>query len=940
MHTEVDRSGTDIGPYTLKKLIGRGGMGVVYEALDTRLGRSVALKVLLPEVVQDLERRTRFEREAKALAALKHPGIVTIHTFETIGEDTFFTMELLEGCTLGEIMRDGGSMPVERVLQLGIPIADALATAHRNGIFHRDIKPDNIIVDIRDQVSVLDFGLAKLAAPVIESNGEETASMDATVEGRIIGTIRYMAPEQAQGAETNATTDVFSLGIVLYEMATGATPFPGDTTVSKISSIIKDEPRPMDEFTDVIPPELERLIARCLAKDPDRRWQNAIDVRNELELLRDELENPCSNPSVASSPPQSSVKIYMLALIAAVIGIVAGVGISNYMIESALPPVAPVVVSKPVEPDPQLLSVMGPDGFELRSVQISPDGSRVVMGTKSILADSSDAENTAREDRLFLHVRAMDSFDVRLVEDSQRTFAGKFSPDGSAYIFVRLPSDQNQPAKLMRLELASNLPPVQIGAIPLSLMGFQDQFGTSRGFAWLNTDTLVFLTEKPYHLVSYSAKNGDEKSRVPLAFDKDFQPGRVLDPIDESRFLLNVNTYDVHGFIQDVMWVDAGTGEYGMVVEGSPFAEIVGGNRLLFTRGETMYETVFNPTERIPVGESTPVLNGIRTQNSWSAGVFDTSDDGTLVFLPGGLQGSRRLLYSQAEGEDPVMLQMPPRPFEQKVAVSADGLRILVTHTNGDNAMWDLWGGTLDPPRVSRSISFPDKDIFDPVISQDGTMGAARINTTRPAYRNELIVFSSGSTGTSQTVQSVNIGELIPYAIHPNNDRLVYGYRLPMDESQSLMETPLVEGGESKVLISGPAIYANAAWSPDGSLLAFTTNETGFIEVMVAIYGPDGIESPVPVSNSPANVFGWSTDGEKGFRIHYFTNLIERTRTVEANDGRIVLGPPVVTGRTLGDTTTALSMDHGGSMYTIRKGDNEEPAAHMEIITGRFPVTK
>ena len=168
MDKDDDRSGSELGPYRLERLVGRGGMGVVYEAVDPRLGRKVALKILRPEVVRDPERRARFEREAKALAALKHPGIVTIHSFETIGEDTFFTMELVSGRTLGEVMRSEGAMSVSRILEIMIPVADALAAAHRRGIAHRDVKPDNIILDDRGQVTVLDFGLAKLTTTLFE----------------------------------------------------------------------------------------------------------------------------------------------------------------------------------------------------------------------------------------------------------------------------------------------------------------------------------------------------------------------------------------------------------------------------------------------------------------------------------------------------------------------------------------------------------------------------------------------------------------------------------------------------------------------------------------------------------------------------------------------------------------------------------------------------
>lgn len=283
----TDRSGTSIGPYNLQRLLGRGGMGEVYVAEDTRLGRVVALKILRPEVAADHEHRARFEREAKALAALKHPGVVTIYALEQFGEDAFFVMDLVEGSTLTELIEKEGAMSVDRVLELAVPIADAIAAAHKQGIAHRDIKPDNIMVGTKGGVTVLDFGLAKNRG--LQFSGLGGSTMGLTVEGRIFGTVNYMAPEQVEGSQTNLATDVFSLGVVLYEMATGSVPFRGESTVSILSSILKDQPIALSTYDNPLPDELDRLIHRCLEKDQDRRWQTALDVRNELELVQQQL---------------------------------------------------------------------------------------------------------------------------------------------------------------------------------------------------------------------------------------------------------------------------------------------------------------------------------------------------------------------------------------------------------------------------------------------------------------------------------------------------------------------------------------------------------------------------------------------------------------------------------------------------------------------------
>ena len=272
-------------------------MGEVYVAKDDRLGRTVALKILRPEVANDREHRGRFEREAKALAALKHPGIVTIYALEEVGEDTFFVMDLVEGETLSKVIQREGALSVERILALAVPISDAIAAAHKQGIAHRDIKPDNIIVGPRGEVTVLDFGLAKNRGLQFtsEEEGIPGSTMGLTVEGRIFGTVNYMAPEQVEAGSTSLATDVFSLGVLIYEMATGSLPFQGDSTVSILSSILKEKPVSLSSYDNPVPLELEKLIHRCLEKDPDRRWQTALDVRNELEIIQAQGEGYASH---------------------------------------------------------------------------------------------------------------------------------------------------------------------------------------------------------------------------------------------------------------------------------------------------------------------------------------------------------------------------------------------------------------------------------------------------------------------------------------------------------------------------------------------------------------------------------------------------------------------------------------------------------------------
>ncbi len=293
--------GTHLGPYEIIALLGQGGMGEVYKARDTRLGRFVALKVLPSSLAADRQFRERFDREARTIAALTHPHIVTIHSIEEDAGAQFLTMELVDGRTLGEMIPPGG-LPVREFFEIAIPLADAVAAAHQRGITHRDLKPGNIMVTADGRVKVLDFGLAKLtdSAPAGTALSSGTTEL-LTDEGHILGTVAYMSPEQAEGKPVDPRSDIFSLGIIYYEMATGQRPFTGDSNTSLLSSILRDQPPAVTELNGAIPAGLGRLIRRCLEKTPARRIQTALDLRNELEELRTEA-NTAISPRPAFQP--------------------------------------------------------------------------------------------------------------------------------------------------------------------------------------------------------------------------------------------------------------------------------------------------------------------------------------------------------------------------------------------------------------------------------------------------------------------------------------------------------------------------------------------------------------------------------------------------------------------------------------------------------------
>jgi Tol biopolymer transport system component/tRNA A-37 threonylcarbamoyl transferase component Bud32 len=385
--------GTTLGHYRILDTLGKGGMGEVYLAEDSSLDRRVALKVLAPSLAADADRRERFVREAKAVAALNHPNIVTVHSVEHAGDVHFLTMELVEGRTLGELIPATG-LPLDRLLGLAIPLADAVAAAHDRGITHRDLKPANVMVTTDGRLKVLDFGLAKLAMASGPLGSDETALGPSllTGEGRIVGTVSYMSPEQAEGKAVDHRSDIFSLGVMLYEMATAARPFTGDTSLSVLSAIVKDTPRPVTDLNPRVPRELGRVIRRCLVKDPEQRFQSAKDLRNELqELQRDVASGEVDAPSpaaLATAPPKRGAALRVATWAAAGAAVIT---IAALVVPGLLQaPAAPVSATFT-----QLTFQAGIESLP----SLSPDGKWVVytagpQGNLDIMLQSVGGQNT------------------------------------------------------------------------------------------------------------------------------------------------------------------------------------------------------------------------------------------------------------------------------------------------------------------------------------------------------------------------------------------------------------------------------------------------------------------------------------------------------------------------------------------------------------------
>ncbi|HEX2344869.1 MAG TPA: protein kinase [Vicinamibacterales bacterium] len=360
--------GTTIAHYRIYQPLGRGGMGEVYAAEDTKLGRQVALKLLPGPFADDVDRLKRLEREARAVATLNHPNIVTIHSVEESDGVHFLTMELVEGKTLANLIA-GRGLRRDQFFRIAVQLADAVGAAHERGIIHRDLKPANVMVTGDGRVKVLDFGLAKLKPDHPAADGTATvASEQLTGDHHIVGTVAYMSPEQAEGLALDHRSDIFSLGSILFEMATGARPFKGETTASIISSILKDEPAPMVAVVPELPRGLDRIIRRCLAKDRARRYQSALDLAHDLDELQQQVDAP--EPAPARPAPRRRPGWAVAALVLAA---AATASILAWRWNS----------TRSVAPEIARIEQLTADPGEEQSPSLSPDGKWVVYSGES-----------------------------------------------------------------------------------------------------------------------------------------------------------------------------------------------------------------------------------------------------------------------------------------------------------------------------------------------------------------------------------------------------------------------------------------------------------------------------------------------------------------------------------------------------------------------------
>ncbi|HEU5163646.1 MAG TPA: protein kinase, partial [Thermoanaerobaculia bacterium] len=547
--------GTRLGRYEIVAAVGAGGMGEVYRAVDTRLDRSVAVKVLSKDLSQNDSLRQRFEREARTISSLSHPHICSLFDVGHESGVDYLVMELLEGETLAERLARG-PLPLEQALRCAIEIASALEKAHKQGIVHRDLKPANVMLT-KSGAKLLDFGLARIAegAPGHAMEGS-TQHMPLTEEGTILGTVQYMAPEQLEGRDADARTDIFALGALLYEMVTGRRPFDGTSRASVIAAIMERQPRPISELQPLTPPALERVVRTCLAKDPDERWQSAHDVGAELRWIAEGT----SQPNVLTPAPivRKRRLVQRLAWLGA--GLAAGALLASaaWMLTREEPPHP--VMRFAIETDPKApLFLVGN-----QNLTISPDG-------ETIAYVGLAGEGTQ------LYMRKLDRLNATPVAGTEGAVHPFFSPDGRWIAFTSSFGEGE-----LRKVAVDGGAPVMVDEKAAGLGGWWGDDGTIWFINRFN-EGIWRLREggKPELVVRPDTKNGERALVSPQPL-----PGgtHVLATAWTGK------TWDEARIV--ACPVDGG--ERKVVVEGGTFGRLVSSGHLVFARGGVLFAAPFD----------------------------------------------------------------------------------------------------------------------------------------------------------------------------------------------------------------------------------------------------------------------------------------------------------------------------------------------------------
>jgi serine/threonine-protein kinase len=763
-------------------------MGEVYRAHDTKLGRDVALKILPNSFVHDPDRVTRFRREAQVLASLNHPHIAAIYGLEETNGSQFLILELVEGETLAQRLK-AGPVPLEDALTIARQIADALEAAHEKGIIHRDLKPANIASTAEGQVKVLDFGLAKAveAAPAgANVTHSPTLSMMATQAGVILGTAAYMSPEQAKGLAADHRSDVFSFGVVLYEMLTGRQPFQGDTAPDILASVLAREPD-LGALPPNVNPRLTELLQRCLEKNPRRRWQAVGDLRADLDAIAWNARAPVVPPVGGQGPSRKALALGATLLVLATAAITSG---AAWMLRR--PPVPPSAA--PIT----------------RFAIVPPDGQQFTNATRHVLALSPDGRKIVYVANRRLYLRSMGDLDARPIAGTE-TWGGVmepvFSPDGLSIAFFA-----SSDSTLKKISVN--------GGAAITLCAATFPFGMSWG-----ADGIVF-GQGAGGILRVSPNGGQPEVLVNVQHGEVAHGPQVLANGAVVLFTLATGSSEDRWDTGRIVAQSIRSGERRVVLSGGGDTRYLPTGHLVYAVGGIVFAVRFDLARLAVVGGATPVVEGVQRGPvpgvSPATAQFSVSPTGSLIYLPGPAQtaASQRVLAEVDRGTGHVVpLKLPPGSYLAPRYAPRSGTRVAFQVDEGKQqtiAICDVSGAT-----TMRRLTLGGANRF-PVWSADGQ----RI-TYQSDREGDLGIFWQRADGTGPverlTKPEPGTGH-VPDAWSPDGHTLLFE---AVKEGRFSLWTRSATGQVEPFGTVQSSIAIDAAFSPDGHWVAYTRNAPG-----------------------------------------------------------------------------------------------------------------
>ncbi len=805
-------TGARLGPYEILGPLGAGGMGEVYRARDTRLDRSVAVKVLPEHLAATPELRTRFEREARAVSSLNHPNICVLHDVGSQDGVDYLVMELVEGETLGARL-ERGALATPDVLRYGIEIADALDRAHRSGIVHRDLKPGNVMLT-KSGAKLLDFGLARgsgLAATTGSLTNSPTVTRPLTTEGAIVGTFQYMSPEQLEGKEADARSDLFGFGAVLFEMATGRRAFEGKSQASLISAIMSSQPPAVSSVSPLSPPGLDRIVSACLAKDPDERIQTAHDVKLQLQWIRD-AGSQAGVPAPVVARRKSRERLGW---------ILAGVGIA-----AAAALALPRLILPPVEVRPVRFAVRAPADVRISSDPLasvlSPDGRMLAF----IAADTAGAFR--------IYLRPLESLAAQPLEGTDNAYAPFWSPDSRHLGYFA-------DGKLKKVPASGGLPEVVCDA------------PDARGGSWSSSGTIVFAPIAVGPLVGVSAEGGEPAEIIrpdSTQNETGFRWPQMLP--DGKHFLFASLPARANGFDIYVGAVDSKQRKRLLSAASTPVYSAPG--YLLYARNSRLVAQRFDAAALKLKGEPVSLGEAPALSNALGAPAVSVSQTGNVARVAASLANTE-LRWMDRSGRETGSIPVPPGRY-QYLALSPSGDRLVMAKLTSASQS-DLWMMDLSRALMTRFTFGTSGQVENPVWSPDGKWVAYN------AQRNgRLDLFRKLASGGADEEPVYASDVLIKNLSHWSSDGRSLVFDQPDPKTGWDVWTVPVEGDHTPV----PVLHSrfnekSGEISPDGRWIAYHTDESGRPEVCVQSYPSTGSKYQVS-TNGGANP-SWSKDGRE-----------------------------------------------------------------------------